>query len=157
LIRSVKDPQYKNVFQTAMQIYTTYGAREFTKGVAPTAIRSAIFNAVRLPVYTESKRHLNEVFPTYTGSISTHFAAASSGALIGIIASNPIDVVKSKIQGSSSEKRMGDAFRQIYTQSGIGGFYKGFVPSLLKSGPHSVISFVLIDQLSLYFSGKELI
>ena len=156
-VRAVKDPNYKNIFQSASQIYNKDGLFEFTKGSLPMSLRCAVFNAARLPVYSESKRLLNDTYPQYDGSVYIHSTAAFTSAFMGTIVGNPIDVIKSKIQGSSSKKRIGDVFRKVYTQDGISGFYRGFIPSLLRSGPHSVLSFMMIDQISLFFSGKELI
>jgi hypothetical protein len=156
-VRAVKDPHYTNIVQSASQIYNSHGLREFTKGSLPMGLRCAIFNAARLPIYSESKHILNDTYPTYNGHVYIHFVAAFTSAFMGTIASSPIDVVKSNIQQSSSKKNIGDMFRQIYALYGIAGFYKGFIPSLLRTGPHSILSFLMIDQFSLFFSGKELL
>ena len=154
-VRAVKDPQYKNIFQSASHIYNSQGLREFTKGSLPMGIRCAIFNATRLPVYSESKKLLNNTYPTYDGTLYIHFISAFTSAFAGTIISSPVDVVKSKIQESSSKKHIGDMFREVYVQDGIAGFYRGFFPSLFRTAPHSVLSFIMIDQFSLFFSGKD--
>lgn len=53
----------------------------------------------------------------------------------------PLDVIKSTIQADSPDpakrrfRTMGDAARHIYSTHGLGGFYKGVTPCLIRAFP----------------------
>ena len=60
-----------------------------------------------------------------------------SGAFAGFCSTmfnNPVDVVKTQMQGINAEKYKGfaDCFAQIYANEGFLGFYKGIGPRLIR-------------------------
>jgi len=75
---------------------------------------------------------------------------AAYGGLAGEalwLASYPFDVIKSKMQsdGFGKEMRyksMRDTFAQTYRGEGLGGFWKGIGPTLLRAMPVSAGTFV---------------
>jgi solute carrier family 25 carnitine/acylcarnitine transporter 20/29 len=76
---------------------------------------------------------------------------ATYGGLAGEalwIASYPFDVVKSKMQSDGfgdkmKFKSMRDCFRQTYVKEGLGGFWKGIGPTLLRAMPVSAGTFAM--------------
>ncbi|GAB7363358.1 hypothetical protein MBLNU230_g3638t1 [Neophaeotheca triangularis] len=66
------------------------------------------------------------------------------------LSSYPFDVVKSKLQsdGLGEKQRyssMRDAFRQTYRGEGLGGFFKGIGPTLLRAAPVSAGTFLTVE------------
>ncbi|KAK0780738.1 carrier protein ymc1 [Friedmanniomyces endolithicus] len=67
------------------------------------------------------------------------------------ISSYPFDVVKSKMQtdglkaGEQRYKSMRDAFAQTYRQEGLGGFWRGIGPTLLRALPVSAGTFATVE------------
>ena len=62
-------------------------------------------------------------------------AVSGMGAgFFSVLLNNPIDVVKSNIQGLNSKQYKGtlDCFRQIYATDGLRGYYRGVVPRLFR-------------------------
>lgn len=62
----------------------------------------------------------------------------------------PIDSIKSKIQtdgfGKDAKyKGMVDCAQQIYRQQGIPGFYRGFLPCLLRAAPVNASTFLAFE------------
>ena len=155
-IRSIKDPLHKNVFLTAKHIHTTYGMREYFKGIKPMALRASVFNAGRLPVYSETKKYINETIPQLQNSVYNHAISSFVGAFVGVVISNPIDVVKTRIQSNRQETIISQLVKDIMHTEGPSGFYRGFVQNFLKSGPHSIISFILIEQIGMYMGGEKM-
>jgi len=60
-------------------------------------------------------------------------AGAFAGA-VSCIANNPVDVVKTKLQGLEADKYKGvvDCFQQVMRNEGFGGFYSGVGPRMVK-------------------------
>jgi solute carrier family 25 carnitine/acylcarnitine transporter 20/29 len=62
--------------------------------------------------------------------------------------SYPLDVVKSKMQsdgfgGNQKFSSMSDCFKQTFRREGLGGFWKGIGPTLLRAMPVSAGTFAV--------------
>ena len=83
---------------------------------------------------------------------------ATYGGLAGEalwLASYPLDVVKSKMQtdGFGAEQKfssMRDCFKKTYAMEGLGGFWKGIGPTLLRAMPVSAGTFLVYVASSLF-------
>ena len=117
-------------------------------------MRSAIYNSFRLSLYSESKYFLQYQFPALKETSLLHFLSSSTSTLIAIIISNPVDVIKAQMQQNGNQQLV-TLIKQNYYQHGIKGFYRGLIPSISKSLPHSVISFMLIEKTMKLCTGKE--
>ena len=62
------------------------------------------------------------------------FMAGGWAGFVSAIISNPIDVVKTNMQGLNASKynTVGGTFASIYRADGVYGFYKGIGPRLLR-------------------------
>ena len=65
------------------------------------------------------------------------------------MANNPVDVVKTKMQGIDAHKYNGfaDCFGQIYRNQGIKGFYMGIGPRLVRVVLDVSLTFAIFHQL----------
>ena len=75
-----------------------------------------------------------------------------SGAFAGFCSTmfnNPVDVVKTKMQGleASKYKGFGDCFTQIYRTNGFMGFYMGVGPRLARVVLDVALTFAIFHQL----------
>lgn len=73
------------------------------------------------------------------------------------LSSYPFDVVKSKMQSDGfGEKQvyksMRDAFGQTFRKEGLGGFWKGIGPTLLRAMPVSAGTFVTVEAVMKFLS-----
>ncbi|XP_043853131.1 kidney mitochondrial carrier protein 1 isoform X2 [Dromiciops gliroides] len=124
------------------------------KGVSLTAQRAAIVVGVELPVYDITKKHL--ILSGLMGdTVSTHFLSSFTCGLAGALASNPIDVVRTRMMNQkalqdgthSGYKSTLDCFLQTWKSEGFFALYKGFWPNWLRLGPWNIIFFVTYEQL----------
>ena len=65
------------------------------------------------------------------------------------MANNPVDVVKTKMQGIDAHKYNGfaDCFAKIYKSQGVGGFYSGVTPRLARVILDVALTFAIFHQL----------
>lgn len=143
-------------------IYQQEGTKGLWRGVVPTAQRAAVVAGVELPVYDYCKKQL--IDRQYMGdSIGTHFVSSFIAGLTGAIASNPIDVVKTRLmnqqnlrehvlrqQGATSQhiyKNSLDCFIKTAKYEGVLALYKGFIPTWVRLGPWNMIFFMAYEQL----------
>ncbi|XP_031428485.1 kidney mitochondrial carrier protein 1 isoform X1 [Clupea harengus] len=135
-----------------MNIYQTEGTRGLWRGVIPTAQRAAIVVGVELPVYDITKKHLIGS-GVMDDSILTHFISSFTCGLAGALASNPVDVVRTRmmnqrvLSGNPLYKGTLDGVRQTWRGEGFFALYKGFWPNWLRLGPWNIIFFITYEQL----------
>ncbi|XP_053563973.1 kidney mitochondrial carrier protein 1 isoform X2 [Bombina bombina] len=122
------------------------------KGVSLTAQRAAIVVGVELPVYDITKKHL--ILSGLMGdTIYTHFLSSFTCGLAGALASNPVDVVRTRMMNQkavhdhSSYKGTLDCLLQTWKNEGFFALYKGFWPNWLRLGPWNIIFFITYEQL----------
>ncbi|XP_059155340.1 kidney mitochondrial carrier protein 1-like isoform X2 [Physella acuta] len=156
---------YDNIVCSFINIYKQEGLAGLWRGVGPTAQRAAIVAGVELPVYDVVKKHI--ILSGYFGDTKeTHFIASFSAGFAGALASNPIDVCKTRMMNQKVNivttapagavstslppaiytSTMDCLVRTVKTE-GITALYKGFIPNWLRLGPWNIIFFMTYEQL----------
>ncbi|XP_021570163.1 kidney mitochondrial carrier protein 1 isoform X1 [Carlito syrichta] len=129
-------------------------ARGLPEGVSLTAQRAAIVVGVELPVYDITKKHL--ILSGLMGdTVYTHFLSSFTCGLAGALASNPVDVVRTRMMNQrvlrdgrcSGYTGTLDCLLQTWKNEGFFALYKGFWPNWLRLGPWNIIFFVTYEQL----------
>ncbi|XP_069020695.1 kidney mitochondrial carrier protein 1-like isoform X1 [Embiotoca jacksoni] len=119
------------------------------QGVSLTAQRAAIVVGVELPVYDITKKHL--VMSGHMGdTVYTHFLSSFVCGLAGALASNPVDVVRTRMmnqRGGALYQGTLDCLLQTWRSEGFMALYKGFFPNWLRLGPWNIIFFLTYEQL----------
>ena len=81
--------------------------------------------------------------------LALHLCAAMSAGIITTTAANPVDVIKTRYM-SDGLGRYGsplDCIAHTYRADGLLGFFKGWMPSYWRLGPHTVLSLMLIERI----------
>ncbi|CDQ97740.1 unnamed protein product [Oncorhynchus mykiss] len=137
-----------------INIYQQEGTRGLWKGVSLTAQRAAIVVGVELPAYDLAKKHL--ILDCHMGdNIYTHFLSSFACGLAGALASNPIDVVRTRMMnqtyGAVTYQGTLDCLLQTSRSEGFMALYKGFFPNWLRLGPWNIIvSFHLLSEVCMF-------
>lgn len=147
------------IVQSFRDIYTQEGFRGLYRGVCPTAQRAGVIAGVELPIYDISKKYI--ILHGYLGDTKiTHFLSSFIAGFFGAVASNPIDVVKTRLMnqkklkdtvaGSSKQIIYAgsvDCFVQTVKTEGFMALYKGFIPTWVRLGPWNIIFFMTLEHL----------
>ncbi|XP_050527609.1 mitochondrial uncoupling protein Bmcp-like isoform X2 [Daktulosphaira vitifoliae] len=144
-----------NILKCFRDIYVQEGIRGLWKGVAPTSQRAAIIAAVELPVYDYCKHKMMALFGN---NIFNHFVSSLIASFGSAIASNPIDVIRTRLMNQKHFKSKRSNSHYLYKGSidcllktvkseGIFALYKGFVPTFVRMGPWNIIFFVIYERL----------
>jgi len=146
----------------ARDIYTKEGVAGLWRGVCPTSQRAALLAGVQLPVYDWAKYRLSSgPTPIMKDGISCHILSSSLAAFSAAVASNPVDVVRTRLMIQRRHARnhvLQENVTIVYRsavhcglhtvkQEGFGALYKGFLPSFTRMGPWNIIFFVVYEQL----------
>ncbi|GCC36569.1 hypothetical protein chiPu_0015064 [Chiloscyllium punctatum] len=136
-----------------INIYQQEGTRGLWRGVSLTAQRAAIVVGVELPVYDITKKHI--ILSGLMGdTVYTHFLSSFTCGLAGALASNPVDVVRTRMMNQKVlsgthviYKGTLDGLLQTWRTEGFLALYKGFWPNWLRLGPWNIIFFITYEQL----------
>eukprot|EP00128_Syssomonas_multiformis_P007812 Colp12_sorted_trinity150504_noHs@410 len=148
--------QNMTTMQLCRQMYRYEGFRSFWKGVLPNLVGAAPSRAIYFYTYTKCKEVYPKLVGQDTSSASTpiHIASAASAGIATATATNPIWMVKTRLQLDASvtagsgllESRSLNTVRTIYRTEGFGGFYRGLVASYFGIFETS-IQFVVYEKL----------
>ncbi|GAM24247.1 hypothetical protein SAMD00019534_074220 [Acytostelium subglobosum LB1] len=141
------------------------GVRGMSRGLSATLLRDIPGDMIYFTVYEYVKRHLsaavyNQEKVAATGSPSAWVAIGAGGcAGMSYWASiYPIDVIKTKIQTQPEPaiyKGVIDCARQLYRTEGIGVFFRGFYPTILRAFPTSAANFLMYETTKSFLQSVE--
>ena len=116
-----------------------------TEGLMPTILRQGSNQGIRFFVYEDTKNYLNAYLPS---SLAMFIAGGIAGAA-SVMGNNPIDVIKTNMQGLDSHKFNGPlgCAAEIWRQEGIRGFYKGAVPRMTRVVLDVALTFTLYENI----------
>jgi hypothetical protein len=80
-----------------------------------------------------------------------HMASSVVAGFSAVALSNPVDTIKSRmmVRGPDGQRARSTWHCIVDTarRDGPAGFYKGLVPALIRIGPHTIISFIVYEEL----------
>jgi len=141
---------YKNVFDALLRISREEGVTTMWRGCGPTVARAVVLNAAQLATYDQAKQMIKVPLGD---NFATHFTASLISGFISTAVSIPIDMAKTRIQTmkAGEYKNSLDCIAKTARAEGFLSLWKGFTPYFLRLGPHTVITFVVLEQLNKYF------
>jgi solute carrier family 25 carnitine/acylcarnitine transporter 20/29 len=128
---------------TCKRLYAQGGARAFTRGLGATMARDVPGSMAWFGVYELTKRAMCE-----DPSKPTVFASLVAGGMGGMgmwSLALPLDVIKTRVQASSTHMSFLQGARAIAKESGMRGFFRGITPALLRAFPANAACFAARD------------
>ena len=148
---------YKNAFEGLLRISKEEGVTKMWNGWRPTVMRAIVVNIAQLASYSQAKQMLLES-KYFKDDILCHFTSSLMSGFITTIASMPVDICKTRIQnqkpladGTFFYKNSFDVARKVVRKEGIFSLWKGFLPYFARIGPHTVITFILLEQMRAFY------
>ncbi|CAG9772149.1 unnamed protein product [Ceutorhynchus assimilis] len=144
---------YKSVFDALLRIYREEGLLTLWRGAIPTMGRAMVVNAAQLASYSQAKQSLVKTGYFHEG-IFLHFLASMISGLVTTTASMPVDIAKTRIQnmktidGKPEFKGPLDVLGKILKNEGVFALWKGFFPYYFRLGPHTVLTFIFLEQMN---------
>ncbi|KFW67465.1 Mitochondrial dicarboxylate carrier, partial [Pygoscelis adeliae] len=129
------------------------GLKKLFSGATMASSRGALVTVGQLSCYDQAKQ-LVLTTGLLSDNIFTHFLASFIAGGCATFLCQPLDVLKTRLMNSQGEYR-GVAHCAVETAKlGPLAFYKGFVPAAIRLIPHTVLTFVFLEQLRKYFGIK---
>jgi len=142
-------------------IHNTEGGRAFFRGLGPSIVGVVPATAIKFYVYGNCKWLGARMLGCREDAAIVHIQAAVAAGIATATATNPIWLVKTRLQLDKSSTEMGrvtarryknslDCVRQVIQQEGIRGLYRGLTASYLGTA-ETVLHLVLYEQLKIIY------
>lgn len=143
---------YTSVFNALGRVAREEGLATLWRGTMPTVGRAMVLNVAQLATYDQAKEKIiasgvvGDGFGAYT-------LASAVSAVVSTTASIPLDSAKTRVQnmrvvnGVPEYSGMLDALRQTAAKDGVLSLWRGFTPYFLRLGPHTLLTFLMLEQL----------
>ena len=157
---------FRETFQILFSVGRLEGGRALFRGLGPNLVGVVPAKAISFYAYGNGKRIISENFNHGKEAAWVHLCAAASAGMITGAATNPLWVVKTRLQldksnaaksGIGSSRVYKNSFNcisQILQEEGIRGFYRGLSASFLGVS-EITLQWVLYEQMKLYIKKRE--
>ena len=147
---------YKNAIDGLIRMTREEGWKSLFRGVWPNSMRAILMTASQLASYDGFKRVLIQNTPL-DDNLTTHFTASFLAGFVATTVCSPVDVIKTRIMSSHESKGLATLLADIYRLEGVGWMFRGWVPSFIRLGPHTIATFLFLEQhKKLYKKLKEM-
>ncbi|KAL4648568.1 calcium-binding mitochondrial carrier protein SCaMC-3-like isoform X2 [Arapaima gigas] len=149
-----KTGQYSGMADCAKQILHKEGPRAFYKGYLPNMLGILPYAGIDLAVYETLK---NAWLQRNSGSsadpgVLVLVGCGTVSSTCGQLASYPLALIRTRMQAQASvsgapQLSMLGHFKNIVSQEGVAGLYRGIAPNFLKVIPAVSISYVVYERM----------
>lgn len=157
---------FTETFQILFSIHRVEGWRALFKGLGPNLTGVVPARAINFYTYGNGKRLISQQFNRGNEAAWVHLCAAATAGIITGTATNPIWLVKTRLQldkshaektGSISNRKYKnslDCVLQTVRKEGIRGLYRGLSASYLGVS-ESTLQWVCYEQMKLYLKKRQ--
>ena len=127
-------PSVRSIVQRNIE---KYGVRSLYTGASATIVRQIFGNMFFFGTYEFCKQKFTTPDQAHVSPLAMLASGSIAGATFWTLV-YPVDVIKSHVQTPSADLRKNGYshyVKQIYTQYGIRGFFRGLGPTILRSVP----------------------
>lgn len=139
---------YAGVTDALGQMVKQEGVRVLWRGSSLTIQRAMVVTAAQLATYDQAKESIVQRRMLPDG-LPTHVTASCVAGLVASIASNPIDVIKTRFMNMKANAYSGVldcALKTVRTEGPL-ALYKGFLPTVMRQGPFTIVLFVTLEEI----------
>ncbi|XP_033164593.1 mitochondrial dicarboxylate carrier [Drosophila mauritiana] len=142
---------YHNAFDGLLRVYRQEGFKRLFSGATTATARGILMTIGQIAFYDQTKIYLLAT-PYFQDNLVTHFTASLVAGTIATTLTQPLDVLKTRSMNAKPGEFNGlwDIVKHT-AKLGPLGFFKGYVPAFVRLGPHTIITFVFLEQLRLNF------
>lgn len=136
---------YKHALDGLIRMSREEGVASLWKGVWPNSSRAVLMTVGQLATYDGFKAALLSHTPL-KDNLATHFTASFMAGFVATTICSPVDVIKTRVMSSQDHKSIIQLVSEITKQEGLRWMFKGWVPSFIRVGPHTVLTFLFLEQ-----------
>lgn len=135
---------YKHAIDGLIRMIREEGPASLFRGVSANASRAVLMTASQLASYDLFKQF-------YMGmgmgdNIYTHFSSSLSAGFVATTVCSPVDVIKTRIMSGAGKQSVMEIFRTATQKEGYLWMFRGWVPSFIRLGPHTIFTMIFFEQ-----------
>ncbi|CAH0579405.1 unnamed protein product [Chrysodeixis includens] len=142
--------KYNSLGGALKAIYKAEGIRGLSCGLGPTLARDAPFSGLYLMFYSQTKQAVpKEWMQSPSAASVVHFSCGIVAGIAASLATNPADVLKTKMQ--LYPHKFPNAFSAaVYIQQtyGVKGYFKGAVPRMLRRTLMAAMAWTVFEEIT---------
>ncbi|WCJ31966.1 uncoupling protein 5 [Euphorbia peplus] len=148
---------YKSVVDAITRMSKQEGVASLWRGSSLTVNRAMLVTASQLSSYDQFKEMILEKKLMKDG-LGTHVMASFAAGFVAAVVSNPVDVIKTRVMNMKVEAggappyagALDCALKTVKAEGPL-ALYKGFIPTISRQGPFTVVLFVTLEQVRKVF------
>lgn len=145
---------YRNALDGLYRIVKHEGPGALFRGLAPNLVRGVLMTASQVVTYDWGKNMVVDYLGMDPVRKSTHFTASLLAGLVATTVCLPADVVKTRIMNAKGTGLGAVAIlRSAVRAEGVGFMFRGWLPSFIRLGPHTIVTFLILEQLRTFKIG----
>lgn len=139
-------PQFKNMFHGIYRVASDQGLKGITSGAAITMCKEGSNHAIRFPLFLGLQKTFD---PYFNNKVVRDLITGSMTGIICVAMNQPLDVLKTNLQGLNSHKYNGalDCAKQIVRKEGFFGLYKGYRPRMARVAIEVSVTFASYNAI----------
>ncbi|CAM8989425.1 unnamed protein product [Rhodiola kirilowii] len=144
---------YKSVVDAVGRMAKSEGVTSLWRGATMTMTRAMLVTSSQLATYDQIKEAILKK-DLMSDGIGTHVTASFTAGFVASVASNPVDVIKTRVMNMNVVKGQAppyagaiDCAMKTIRAEGPMALYKGFIPTISRQGPFTVVLFVTLEQV----------
>uniref|UniRef100_A0A2S2N6F5 Mitochondrial 2-oxoglutarate/malate carrier protein n=1 Tax=Schizaphis graminum TaxID=13262 RepID=A0A2S2N6F5_SCHGA len=143
---------YKHVFDALWKIRKDEGVTGLWRGTGATVFRAMTANLTQLMSYDAAKVYLMNNYNMEDG-LKLHTASSMISGIVYSVCSNPMDVLKTRIQqqkivdGKAEYSGIIEVVSTLLKTEGVTALWKGWPFYYLRVAPGTVLLFIFMEQL----------
>ncbi|KAL3311641.1 hypothetical protein Ciccas_009775 [Cichlidogyrus casuarinus] len=141
---------YKNAIDGLFRVVKGEGVAALFSGVSMTSTRAAFMTFGQLGFYDKFKTLLI-ASGAFQENVVTHVIASVGAAGIATCMTQPFDTMKTRIMNSSAGSTLSGTLTDLLKSEGPVALFKGLTPAFIRLGPHTILTFVFLEQLKSSF------
>lgn len=141
---------YKNAIDGIIRMSREEGVGSLWRGVWPNSSRAVLMTVGQLATYDGFKRALLD-YTSLKDGMSTHFTASFLAGFVATTICSPVDVIKTRVMSSHGKDSIVRLITETTRNEGLKWMFKGWVPSFIRVGPHTILTFLFLEQHKKYY------
>ena len=136
---------YKHAIDGLLRITQEEGWRALFRGVWPNSFRAVLMTASQLASYDGFKALLVRK-AHMADDLKTHLAASVAAGFVATTVCSPVDVLKTRLMSAQQKEGVWTLLKNVWRREGFAWVFKGWLPSFVRLGPHTVVTFLALEQ-----------
>jgi len=108
-------------------------------------MRAVLMTASQLASY-DGFKNLLLTKTALEDNLTTHFTASFLAGFVATTICSPVDVIKTRVMSAKESEGLAQLLVRVYRVEGVNWMFRGWVPSFIRLGPHTIATFLFLEQ-----------